>query len=499
MFILQPAQWGWRRLSLRTKFYALSVLGGLAILLPLLGAVLWGPVWGWWLGAGWLLVFIYAAAGLHQELAVPMQHLARGMQRATQGDLSVRLPTAGHDELAQVGQGLDHMVMELSSMVADVRSNAALVAHAGHTLSRDNHALSDRTQQQASNISQTVASVHQVTAAVQNNAQAAISAQDHSQQVRQAMDQGVEVMQEAIGAVATIEQSAGRMNEIIGVIDGIAFQTNLLALNAAVEAARAGEQGRGFAVVATEVRVLAQRAGEAAKEIRGLIQDTVQRVSASTGLIGQAGERMGHVAQGIHTVATHIEQMASSSQEQGQGLAQISQAMQDIDRLTQENAEMVRFVVHESDRLELRASTLAQSVSRFRLQQGTPEEAQALVRKAQAVRNNHPSTSAYWQALTDPAQGFHDRDMYVFILDGTGQYVAFGGNPSKVGSRVQEVVGVDGEGLLAAIVAQAEQGAGWVEYDFTNPVSGKVQTKMSYVCKVNGHYLGCGVYKSFVG
>src|SRR5690606_23308686 len=141
------------------------------------------------------------------------------------------------------------MVVALSSMVADIRSSAALVAHAGHTLYADNQALAARTELQASNVAQTVASVEQIMAVVQSNAQLSQTAQQQTQQVRCAMDEGVAVMDQAVGSVESIERSAGRMSEIIGVIDGIAFQTNLLALNAAVEAARAGEQGRGFAVV----------------------------------------------------------------------------------------------------------------------------------------------------------------------------------------------------------------------------------------------------------
>ena len=160
---------------------------------------------------------------------------------------------------------------------------------------------------------------------------------------------------------------------------------------------------------------------------------------------------------------------------------------------------MVRSVVQEAQALEQRAETLSRVVERFRLQQGTAVEAEALVQRAVALRRLGMPLQQYWAALSDPQQPFHDRDMYVFVLDASGRYLAFGGHPEKCGSRVQDVSGVDGDALLAAIVAQAEQGAGWVEYDITNPTTGKVQTKMSYVCKQDGVYLGCGVYKSFVG
>ena len=160
---------------------------------------------------------------------------------------------------------------------------------------------------------------------------------------------------------------------------------------------------------------------------------------------------------------------------------------------------MVRNVVQEAQALELRAATLSEAVERFRLQQGTAVEAVALVERAVALRRMGMPLQQYLKALSDPQQPFHDRDMYVFVLDSAGRYLAFGGNAAKCGSRVQDVQGVDGNALLDAIVAQAEHGPGWVEYDFTNPVLGKVQAKMSYVCKQDGVYLGCGVYKSFAG
>ena len=226
------------------------------------------------LGAGAL--FLYVLWAFQAVLMQQLGQLSRAMAQATAGDLTVRVEAQGRDELAQMAQLLDKMVIALSSMVADVLSNAALVSHTGATLLQDNQLLAERTDQQASNVVQTVTSVEQITAAVQNNAQAATAAQQQTQHVRSSMDAGVVVMDKAVNSVESIESSAGRMSEIIGTIDAIAFQTNILALNAAVEAARAGEQGRGFAVVASEVRTLAQRSGDAAKEIRGLIEDSVR-------------------------------------------------------------------------------------------------------------------------------------------------------------------------------------------------------------------------------
>ena len=241
---------------------------------------------------------------------------------------------------------------------------------------------------------------------------------------------------------------------------------------------------------------MAQRSGDAAKEIRGLIEDSVRQVTDSTRLIRQAGQDMRQVARGIHDVAGHVEAIAQSSSEQGHGLAQIGQAIHHIDQLTQNNAHMVRDAVHQAQSLELRARTLGESVQGFHLQQGKPQEAIELVDRVVQLRRSHTWGPQFWNFLTDPQQRLFYKDMYVFILDALGNYIVFGGNPAKVGTSVHQLPGVDGQGLLNAIVNQSEQGPGWVEYDFTNPVTGQVQAKMSYVRKLDDGYLGCGVYKN---
>ena len=494
-FILRPGVWLMRRLRFPAK---LALLGGSAVLALLAVAGTQGlhPPATWWVCAAAVLLIVYLAAALGASASQDLQRLGSVMERTAHGDLCARAETRGRDELARMGGQLDRMVLTLSSMVADIRSNAALVAHAGQSLASDNRELADRTEQQAANLEQTAASVEELSSAVNSNAQAASVADQRALQVRDAAEAGTQAMARAVESVQGIQNDARRMGEIIGVIDGIAFQTNILALNAAVEAARAGEQGRGFAVVAGEVRSLAQRSAEAAREIRTLIGASVRQVEASAALIRSAGDGIAAMTDGIRSVVTHVSEISHSVTEQGMGLREISQAVQQIDQITQRNAQMVGDSLRQAQALESRASTLAQAVLAFRLQQGTAEEAVALVERAAALHRGGGGQEAFLRTLTDPAQPFHDRDMYVFALDAGGTYLAFGGNPAKVGTRVQDIPGIAGDQLVRDIVAQAERGPGWVEYDITNPATGTVQTKMSFVQRVGDLYLGCGVYKT---
>jgi methyl-accepting chemotaxis protein len=494
--ILRPGTLLLRRLRLAGKLTLLGLLV-MALLLGLAALVISESPASWvWsvMGVGSMVV-LYLLIALYGSLSEGLQLLADSMDRSARGDLSVRIPMQGQDELADLMRLLDSMVHTLSAMVADIRSNAALVAHAGQHLTSDSRALADRTEQQAANLEQTAASVEQLSATVQNNTHAVQAADQRAGDVSRAAEQGSEAMARAVQSVQAIQQGARRMNEIIGVIDGIAFQTNILALNAAVEAARAGEQGRGFAVVASEVRTLAGRSAEAAREIRTLISASVQQVETSAGLIHSAGQGISAMASGIRSLASTMSDIATSGAEQNTGLQEITAAVRQLDQITQHNAHMVDNSVAQATALEGRARTLSRAVETFRLQQGTADEAVKLVERAVALRRS-TSRDQFLRTLTDPAQPFHDRDMYVFALDRAGTYLAFGGNRAKVGTRVQDIPGIAGAQLVQDIVAQAESAPGWVEYDIQNPATGTVQTKMSYVCLLDDLYVGCGVYKT---
>lgn len=331
---------------------------------------------GPWVWAALLLWAGLLLGGMHRlwsRVIGERELLQQAMQGIAQGDLSQRV--AVEAAASQEGAGdvqtpkalLGGMVTSLSGMVADVRSNAALVAQAGQQLVNEHQALSDRTELQATNLAQTVVSVEQLSSAVQHNADVVGVVHHQASAVRGAADEGVVAMGRAVESVETIENSAGRMREIIGVIDGIAFQTNILALNAAVEAARAGEQGRGFAVVAGEVRNLASRSAQAAKEIKALIEDSVARVDTGSELVESAGETMNDIVNAVTRVTDIMGEIASASDEQSRGIDQVGQAVAEMDRVTQQNASLVEESASAAAALEEQASRLTQSVAVFRL------------------------------------------------------------------------------------------------------------------------------------
>ncbi len=493
--LIRPAERLLRRLRLGGKLtvLALAALWPLATMMALAALA---PVWPLWpvaLVGGVLLVYLMAA--FHAAFVGEFRRVLDVMSQTASGNLRAQIRTEGGDEMAELARLLDRMIGSVSAMVAEVRSNSALVAHAGQSLASGNRELADRTEQQAANLEQTAASVQQLTGTVAQNAQTASESDRRAAQVRDVAEHGAGSMGQAVETVEGIQKRAAQMNEIIGVIDSLAFQTNILALNAAVEAARAGEQGRGFAVVASEVRNLAQRSADSARQIRALIVASREQVETGASQIRAAGQSIAQIVDGVRGVASNMSLISASSAEQSTGLSEISTAVSQLDQITQRNAQMVERAVQQANLLEQRAAHLARAVASFMLQQGTAEEAMALVDKALAHRRQ-VSRDAFVRDLTDPARDFHDRDMYVFALDAAGVYRAFGGKPEKVGSRVQDIAGVDGNALLASIVAQAETGPGWVEYDIVNPASGAVQAKMSYVVKVDDLYVGCGVYKT---
>ncbi len=442
-----------------------------------------------------LLVVVYLMLSFNISFLRDLAQVLRFMQSTASGDMRFKARIAGRDELSDMSRSMETLVANISTMVTMVRSNAALVAHFGDVLVRGNQSLSDRTIQQAANLEETSASVQAVASTVQDSARVAQQSDQAAQRVREVAEQGAAEMNRAVQSIEAIESSTRRMDEIVSVIDGLAFQTNILALNAAVEAARAGESGRGFAVVASEVRSLAKRSADSAKEIRQLISTSSAQVETGVAQIRAAGQNISAIASGVRGVAENLSKISVASADQSESLAEITSAIQQLDEITQRNGAMVEQSVSQSTTLQRQAHQLSDASTMFKLNQGSADEARILVERAIELRRASQGKDSFIRSVTEVASALFDRDMYVFVLDAQGRYLAFAGNPAKVGTRVHDVPGVDGNVLMHAIVSQAEAGASWVEYDITNPNTGKVQSKMSYIIKLEGNYVGCGVYK----
>jgi methyl-accepting chemotaxis protein len=313
-----------------------------------------------------VLVAIVVARSITSQLGMePAAAIALATSIA-EGDLT-HAPPSGSSQEQSLATALAAMVQKLQVIVARVRTGADSVATASVQIAQGNGDLSGRTEEQASALQETAATMEQLGSAVTQTAQRALEARGLTQVASQAATRGEAVVTQVVQTMLGIAESSRRIADINAVIDGIAFQTNILALNAAVEAARAGEQGRGFAVVAAEVRTLAQRSAEAAREIKSLIGESVERVEAGTALVAGAGDAMAAIEQAIHRVNAIVEDITGASQEQSHGVAQVGQAVQQMDSATQQNAALVEESAAAADSLRQQAASLVEVVATFRL------------------------------------------------------------------------------------------------------------------------------------
>ena len=320
------------------------------------------------------VAFAFIAVGLYgrwlaRSITLPLNQAVQLAERVAAGDLTAEVDTRGRNEMAQLMKALAQMNQNLSSIVAQVRHVADDIATGSSEIANGNADLSQRTEAQASNLQQTASAMEELSATVRQNAEASGQANELASGASGAALQGGDVVSRVVGTMEGISASSRRIADIVGLIDGVAFQTNILALNAAVEAARAGESGRGFAVVAGEVRMLAQRSATAAREIKTLIEQSVEQVDSGSRQAHEAGASMGEIVQRVRQVSDLIGEISTASREQNAGIERVSASVVELDQVTQANASLVEQSAAAAESLRQQSAQLVELVSAFKLRQ----------------------------------------------------------------------------------------------------------------------------------
>ena len=352
-------------ISLRARVAVQAVVGaGLFAALGVLGAGSPPALGLAAAGAAWAL---FGGLALYRPMAGAMRHMRADIERISSGDLSGRVRVDGAAELSNLAHGLRILQINMKLLIVRIKESASIVVHGVREIAQGNDDLSRRTDTQASSLEETAASIEQLASTVKQNAAHAGQASELASGSEQQVSQSESSMRRAVDTMTRIQDSARRVADISGVINSIAFQTNILALNAAVEAARAGEEGRGFAVVAAEVRNLAQRTGEAAREIETLISQSVQAIGEGADMVGEAGRISGQAREAVQQFVAIVHEIALASQEQGQGIEQVNLAMTEIDGATRSNAALVAQAAAAAGNIRHQAEKLGALVNSFRL------------------------------------------------------------------------------------------------------------------------------------
>ena len=327
----------------------------------------------WVMGVTVVLVFGVCIAGAHmliQKITNNLNHAVQLAERVAKGDLTAQIESTSGDETGRLLAALGTMNSNLVQIVRQIRDSSESIVTGASQIATGNDDLSQRTEEQASNLQRTAASMEELTATVRQNSENSVQATQLAGKASGTAAEGGDAMQRVNDTMTSISASSSKIADIIGVIDGIAFQTNILALNAAVEAARAGEQGRGFAVVAGEVRSLAGRSAEAAKEIKTLINQSVEQVAAGAKLVSDTTQTMGTVVQQVRNVASLIGEISTASNEQSEGITLVSDSVAQLDQVTQQNAALVEESAAAAASLSQQANELIRVVASFKLHAG---------------------------------------------------------------------------------------------------------------------------------
>ncbi|MFC5499705.1 methyl-accepting chemotaxis protein [Caenimonas terrae] len=440
----------------------------------------------------------YLLFSLYAYMIFGVSRLIRVAERIAAGELLSGRGATGDESTSNTADRLWSSIMKMNGtlhlIVRQVRASAeVIVGTSRHIVDGNNH-LSGRTEEQASAMEETAAGVEQLAASARRNAQDCKQATEISTSARAVAALAAEQMGNMARTMHEIDARARRVGEILGTVEGIAFQTNILALNAAVEAARAGDQGRGFAVVAAEVRSLAQRSAQAAKEIKEILGQSQSSVADGRQLATEAESTMGQVVGRVQEVGEVIERIALASSEQSAGVAEIDRALSRIDAMTQENTALVVEASSAGVALKEEAGRLLEAVSQFKVDRGE-ERSRAVRQVKDAVKLVLArGAPAACDVLNDRSGRFGGED-YVFAVDMKGVRRAYAPDPSVVGQYDLERTDADGKPICKELIRIAStQGIGWCDFKFLNPKSGRVEPKSVYLERVGELILGCGIY-----
>lgn len=441
----------------------------------------------------------YVMAALRAFSVLGIRRIVRIAERIASGELlsdqAVAVNASSNDS-DRLWQSILQMNRSLGAIVGQVSTSAEAISSGAGAIAEGNNQLAERTHSQAASLEETASGVAQLAASAKQNADSSARANRLAQQAGSVAEQAAARMQEVAGTMGQIDDSARRVGEILGTVEGIAFQTNILALNAAVEAARAGDQGRGFAVVAGEVRALAQRSAQAAQEIKSIIGQSTDSAAKGRELVGSAGRTMTEVVASVKEVTQMLGAIAHASREQSASVEEINRAILQVDAATQQNAALVEEAASSAEAFRHEAAQLLRAVGRFKT-----DRAEDRARAVQLVKDGvrHVRQVGQRQACIDfmaPRGGFQRGELYLFAVDLHCKRLAFPPDPSTVGQSDLELRDADGHYLSRQNVEIARTaGSGWNDYRIANPRTGVVEMKSAYVERVDDMVIGCGIYR----